>query len=87
MACSAGRSRNYAPADLDEHGLDAAVPAPVGEDGQLGMVDLSVSAVDEGQVDTREKLHHGRLIGVGLAAVDFEAVDAVLVHGLARKAR
>ena len=72
----------HAPANLDEDGLDAAGAGPVGEDGELRGIDLAVRLVDEGEVDARDELDEGGLLGVGRAADDPEAVDAVLVHRL-----
>ena len=72
----------HAPADLDEDGLDAAGAGPVCEDGELGGIDFAVRLVDEGEVDARDELDEGGLLGVGRAADDPEAVDAVLVHRL-----
>lgn len=58
-----------APTDLDEDGLDAVVPVPVGEDGQLGRVYFAIGLRDEGQIDARDELDRGRQVGVYLAAV------------------
>jgi len=48
--------RRHLAADLDKDSLDAAVAAPVGEDGQLGRVDCAVILRDEGEVDAGDEL-------------------------------
>jgi len=62
----------YEPTDLDEDGLDAVVPGPVGEDGELGRVDFTVGLRNEGQVDARDELDRGRPVGVVLVAAYLE---------------
>ena len=70
------------PADLDEDGLDAAVAAPVGEDGQLDRVDFAVGLRDKGEVDPGDELDRRWSIWVLFAAENLQRVDAVLVYGL-----
>ena len=70
------------PTDLDEDRLDAVVPVPVGEDGQLARFDLAVRLRDEGEVDARDELDRGRTVGVIFIAVYLERIDPVLVHRL-----
>jgi hypothetical protein len=77
--------RDNEPTDLDEDGLDAAVPVPVGEDGQFGRVDFAVDLRNEGKVDARGELDRGRPVGVILIAVYLERIDPVLVHRLKKK--
>jgi len=74
--------RENEPTDLDEDGLDAVVPVPVGEDGQLARVDFAVGLRDEGEVDARDELDRGRPVGVIVIAVYLERIDPVLVHRL-----
>ena len=64
--------RENEPTDLDEDGLDAVVPVPVGEDGQLARVDFAVRLRDEGEVDARDELDRGRPVGVIVIAVYLE---------------
>jgi hypothetical protein len=57
------------PTNLDEDGLDAVVPIPVGEDGQLVRVYFAIGLGDEGQIDARDELDGGRQVGVCVVAV------------------
>ena len=70
------------PTDLDEDGFDAAVPIPLGEDGQLARVDFAVGLRNKGKVDARDELDRERPVGVTLIAVYLERIDPVLVHRL-----
>ena len=63
------RDGDDAPTNLDEDGLDAVVPVPVGEDGQLGRVYFAIGLRDEGQIDARDELDRGRKVGVCVATV------------------
>jgi hypothetical protein len=64
-----GTTGDDEPTNLDEHGLDAVVPVPVGEDGQLVGVYFAVGLRDEGQIDARDELDGGRQVGVSVGAV------------------
>ena len=71
-----------APSDLNQDRLNAVVPVPVSEDGELRRVDLSVYLAHKRKVDTGHELHGRRLVRVVLATGNSKAVDAVLVDGL-----
>lgn len=72
------------PSQLDEDCLHGVVALPLGQTGELLGVDNAVPRVDTGQVDLADELDLGWLIGVVLAAVHLEAVNAVFVDGLQR---
>ena len=55
----------------------------MGKYGQLGRIDLAIELANEGQVDTGNELDSRGLLRVVIATGDLEAIDAVLVHGLA----
>ncbi len=79
-----GKKKKHAnpPSQLNQDHLHGVFALPLGEAGQLPGVDDAVLGVDAGEVDLADELDRGRLIGVFLAAVHFEAVDAVFVGRL-----
>lgn len=88
----------FPPSELDEYGLHGELALPLSQTWQLCRVDLALSAcavdaaaaqlylsvlrVDAGQVDLGRELNLRRRVGVVWAAVDRDAVDAVLVDTL-----
>jgi len=68
--------------DFNQNCLDARIAVPVAENGELLGVDLSIYSAHERQIHSGDKLDFGRSIWIAFAAVDLEAVDTVLVHGL-----
>lgn len=75
----------YSPSKLNEDSLHGVFALPLGEARKHGRVDDAVARVDARQVHLADKLDSGRLIGVLLAAVHLDAVDAVLVYGLGKE--
>jgi hypothetical protein len=66
---------------LDKHRLHCHIAVPVCEAGQLGWID-DAFIVDTWEVDLGDKGYQGWLIGVLVAAVHFDGVDAVFVDRL-----
>lgn len=64
--------------ELDQHSLHSHISVPVCETGELGRVDDAL-VVYAGQVDFGDESYDRRLVGVGIAAVHFDGVDAVFV--------
>lgn len=50
--------------------------------GAAGNKNLAIANVDIGEVDLRDEVNHGWLIWVGVAAVNFNTVDTILVIAL-----
>lgn len=69
---------------LEQHCLDAVVPAPVLEDGAAGRVDGARVLRDAVEVDFCDEFEQGRLARVRRAARERERVDAVLEYGVYR---
>lgn len=70
------------PSQLNQDHLHGVFALPLGQAGQLPGVDDAVLGVDAGEVDLADELDGRGLVGVFLAAVHFEAVDAVFVGRL-----
>jgi len=68
--------------DFHQHGLQAVVAIPVGQDWEFGWVDLSVHLGNEREVHPRQKLDIWWFVRVALATVDLQTVNAVLVYGM-----
>lgn len=70
------------PSQLNQDHLHGVLALPLGQAGQLPRIDDAILGVDAGEVDLADELDGGGLVGVFLAAVHFEAVDAVFVGRL-----
>lgn len=70
------------PSQFNKDCLHCVFPFPLGEAGKLIGVDYAVARVDTRQVNLANELNGGRLIGVFVAAVHLDTVDAVLVDRL-----
>lgn len=67
---------------LNQDSLHGVVTLPLSETGKFGWVDLSGALVDTGNVDSRDELNGGRIIGVVGAAVNVDTVYAVLMDAV-----
>jgi hypothetical protein len=72
----------YALSHLHKDRLQAIVSIPIGQDCDLGWIDLAVHLTHERQVYAGQELDSGWPLRVGLPASDLEGVDAVLVYSL-----
>lgn len=70
------------PSQLNQDHLHGVLALPLGQAGQLPGIDDAVLGVDAGEVDLADELDGGGLVGVFLAAVHLEAVDAIFVGRL-----
>lgn len=77
-----GKGKYYALPNLHEHSFYTAVSSPVRQNGDFGLVDLTIVRIDKWEVDFRDELDGWRTVWVSLATDDLQAVDSVLVDGL-----
>lgn len=68
----------------DEDLLHRVISAPLRDACKFGKVDLSRAKINTRKVDLGDKMHLRRLVRIPVAAVDLEAVDAVLVGAVRR---
>ena len=76
------RKRKNLPPQLNQNRLHRILPLPLRETGQARVIDFARTRIDAGEIDARTELHSRRRIGICVAAVDGDAVDAVFVDGL-----
>jgi len=78
------RGVGHETAELDKDRFHGVVTAPVCETGELGWIDDTVPWADAREVDFGYELDGGWLVGVLVAAVHLQRVDAVLMNTVRR---
>lgn len=78
------RRMSHVSPQLNKHRLHCHIAVPALEAGQLGWVDEAVAGVNTWEVDFGDELDGGWLVGVLVATVHFEGVDAVFVDRVRR---
>jgi hypothetical protein len=68
--------------DFNKDSLDTIISVPMRQDWQLRPIDLAIQRIDKGQVNPRDELDSGRLIGVRVSTGYLETVNAIFVHCL-----
>lgn len=79
------RRMSHVSPQLNKHRLHCHIAVPALEAGQLGWVDEAVAGVNTWEVDFGDELDGGWLVGVLVATVHFEGVDAVFVDRLEKE--
>lgn len=62
--------------------LNAVIPGPAVENGDLGWIHHTIDLIDKRHVDARQELDGRGDFRVAGATGDLEAVDSILMHGL-----
>jgi len=68
--------------DFHQHSLQTVITVPISQHRKLGSIDLPGRLGDEWEVHPRQELDVWWPVGVTLAAIDLQTVNAILVYGV-----
>lgn len=75
---------SHLPSDFHQNSFHAIVAIPVSQNREFAWVDLSVHLGDEWEIHPRQELDDWWFVGILLATVDLETVNAILVYSMPR---
>jgi len=68
--------------DFHQHSLQTVITSPISQNRKLGGIDLPVRLGDKWEVHPGQELDVWWPVGVTLATMDLQTVNAILVHGM-----